>query len=356
MSCAEGDAGFVYEGRGAFDVEHIDLSALRRPRTKIMMNVGNPDEAFALSFIPNDGVGLARIEFIINTAIGVHPMALVRYDAARPGRSSATIDRLTPGYTDKPAFFVDKLAEGVGTIAAAFYPKDVIVRLSDFKTNEYARLVGRRRLRAGRREPDDRLPRRLALLRRALPRGLRAGMPRARSACARRWGSPTSRSWCRSAGRSTRRGACCRSSRANGLERGENGLELYMMVEIPSNVILLPEFAEYFDGFSIGSNDLTQLTLGVDRDSEIVAHVFDERDAAVQTLIAQAIAHARGSAARSACAARRRATTRSSPVPRRVRHRQHVAQPGCRASDDAPGCRGRTSRVRLRLHNWRKPP
>jgi pyruvate,water dikinase len=291
VSCAEGDAGFVYEGARRFDVEHIDLSLLRRPATKIMMNVGNPAEAFALSFIPNDGVGLARIEFIISTAIGVHPMALVRY-AQLTGQARADVDRITSGYTDKPAFFVDKLAEGVGMLGAAFYPKDVIVRLSDFKTNEYARLAGGAGFEPDEENPmigfrgasryyDERFREGFALECRALKRvrdemgftNVKIMVP-----------------FCRTVDEARR---VLHELATNGLERGRNGLELYMMVEVPSNVILLPEFSEHFDGFSIGSNDLTQLTLGVDRDSAIVAHVFDERNAAVQTLIAQAIAHAR---------------------------------------------------------------
>jgi pyruvate,water dikinase len=291
VSCAEGDAGFVYEGACGFDIEHVDLSALRRPDTKIMMNVGNPGEAFALSFIPNDGVGLARMEFIISTAIGIHPMALVRY-AQLASSVQAEIDSLTVGYTDKSAFFVDKLAEGVATLAAAFHPKDVIVRLSDFKTNEYARLVGGTGFepveenpmigfRGASRYYDERFREGFALECRALKRvrdemgltNLRIMVP-----------------FCRT----VEEARCVVHELAqNGLERRKNGLELYMMVEIPSNVILLPEFAEHFDGFSIGSNDLTQLTLGVDRDSAIVAHVFDERNPAVQKLIAQAIEHSR---------------------------------------------------------------
>ena len=291
ISCAEGDTGFVYDGTLRYDVERLDLSTIARPRTKVMMNVGNPDEAFALSLIPNDGVGLARLEFVINNAIGVHPMALVRY-ADLDGRTRAEVDRLTTGYADKPAFFVDKLAEGIAAIAAAFYPKDVIVRLSDFKTNEYARLAGGSGFEPSEENPmigfrgasryyDDRYRDGFALECRALKRvrdemglvNVKIMVPFCRTLEeARLVGEELAR---------------------NGLTRGENGLELYMMVEIPSNVILLPEFADWFDGFSIGSNDLTQLTLGVDRDSEIVAHVFDERDPAVRTLIAQAIAHAR---------------------------------------------------------------
>ena len=291
VSCAEGDTGFVYEGARRFDVERIELSSIGRPRTKIMMNVGNPDEAFALSFIPNDGVGLARLEFIINTAIGVHPMALVRYDHLG-AEARAAVDRVTVGYADKPSFFVDKLAEGVATIAAAFYPKDVIVRLSDFKTNEYARLAGgvgfepyeenpMIGFRGASRYYDARYREGFALECRAL-RKVREDM-----------GLTNVKimvPFCRTLDEARR---VVEEMARNGLRRHDDGLELYMMVEIPSNVILLREFAEYFDGFSIGSNDLTQLTLGVDRDSEIVAHVFDERDRAVRTLIAQAIQQAR---------------------------------------------------------------
>jgi pyruvate,water dikinase len=291
VSCAEGDTGFVYEGARRFDVERIDLSAIGRPGTKIMMNVGNPDEAFALSFIPNDGVGLARLEFIINNAIAVHPMALVRYGQLG-GQARAELDRLTVGYHDKPAFFVDRLAEGVATIAAAFFPKDVIVRLSDFKTNEYARLAGgigfepheenpMIGFRGASRYYDDRYRDGFALECRALKRVREEmGLTNVKIMVP----------FCRTLDEARR---VVEELAGNGLRRNDNGLDLYMMVEIPSNVILLSEFAEYFDGFSIGSNDLTQLTLGVDRDSEILAHVFDERDRAVRTLIVQAISQAR---------------------------------------------------------------
>ena len=290
ISCAEGDTGFVYEGALPFDIERTDVSTLERPATKIMVNVGNPDEAFALSFVPNDGVGLARLEFIINTSIGVHPMALVRY-AELDAAARAEVDRRTAGYTDKPSFFVDKLAEGIATIAAAFFPKDVIVRLSDFKTNEYARLAGGRAFEPTEENPmlgfrgasryyDDRYRDGFALECRALLKvrndmgltNVKVMVP-----------------FCRTLDEARRVVA---ELARHGLTRGERALDLYMMVEIPSNVVLLAEFAEFFDGFSIGSNDLTQLTLGVDRDSEIVAHVFDERDPAVKALIAQAIAQA----------------------------------------------------------------
>jgi pyruvate,water dikinase len=291
VSCAEGDTGFVYEGARRFEVQRIDLTAIRRPATKIMMNVGNPAEAFALSFAPNDGVGLARLEFIINNAIGVHPLALVRY-AQLVGQSRADVDRLTASYADKPAFFVDKLAEGVATIAAAFYPKDVIVRLSDFKTNEYARLAGgidfepheenpMIGFRGASRYYDDRYRDGFALECRAMRRVREdMGLTNVKIMVP----------FCRTLGEAHR---VVEELGRNGLRRRDKGLELYMMVEIPSNVILLAEFAEYFDGFSIGSNDLTQLTLGVDRDSELLAHVFDERDKAVRTLVAQAIHQAR---------------------------------------------------------------
>jgi pyruvate,water dikinase len=291
VSCAEGDTGFVYEGAGRFDVERLDLSAMARPATKIMMNVGNPDEAFALSFVPNDGVGLARLEFIINNAIRVHPLALVQY-ATLGDQARTEVDRFTAGYTDKPAFFVDKLAEGVATIAGAFYPKDVIVRLSDFKTNEYARLAGgigfepheenpMIGFRGASRYYDERYRDGFALECRAMKRVRNEmGLTNVKIMVP----------FCRTLDEARR---VVEELAKNGLSRHDTGLELYMMVEIPSNVILLSDFAEYFDGFSIGSNDLTQLTLGVDRDSEIVAHVFDERDKAVRTLIAQAIQQAR---------------------------------------------------------------
>jgi pyruvate,water dikinase len=291
VSCAEGERGFVYEGALPFDVERTDVGTLGGHRTRIMMNVANPDEAFALSFIPNDGVGLARLEFIINNAIGVHPMALVKY-ARLGGQARADVDRLTAGYADKPAFFVDKLAEGIATIAAAFYPKDVIVRLSDFKTNEYAQLAGGLAFEPHEENPmigfrgasryyDDRYREGFALECRAL-RKVRDEMGLVNVVIM----VP----FCRTVEEAR---LVTAELERNGLKRHENGLELYMMVEIPSNVILLSEFASYFDGFSIGSNDLTQLTLGVDRDSALVAHVFDERDRAVQTLVAQAIQQAR---------------------------------------------------------------
>jgi pyruvate,water dikinase len=291
VSCAEGDTGFVYEGALEFDVERTSLATLPPTRTHIMMNVGNPDEAFALSFIPNDGVGLARLEFIINNSIGVHPMALVRYSELA-GDARVAVDRLTAGYDDKPAYFVDKLAEGIGTIAAAFYPKRVIVRLSDFKTNEYARLAGGSAFEPAEENPmlgfrgasryyDERYRDGFALECRALKK-VREEMGL--------FNVVIMVPFCRTVDEAK---LVTEELARNGLRRHEQNLELYMMVEIPSNVLLLRQFANYFDGFSIGSNDLTQLTLGVDRDSAIVAHVFDERNEAVRALVAQAIDQAR---------------------------------------------------------------
>jgi pyruvate,water dikinase len=263
-----------------------------RPRTKVMMNVANPEEAFRLSFIPNDGVGLAREEFIISSYIKVHPLALIDYATIDSAELRMNIDDLTAGYDDKPQFFVDKLAQGVAMIAAAFYPKDVIVRLSDFKTNEYANLIGGRAyepveenpmlgFRGASRYYNPRYQAGFALECRAMKKvrdemgltNLKLMIP-----------------FCRTVEEGRK---VIAEMKKNGLQRGERGLEVYVMCEIPSNVILAEEFAEIFDGFSIGSNDLTQLILGVDRDSEIVANIFDERNPAVKKMIADVIAAAR---------------------------------------------------------------
>ena len=292
VSCAEGDTGFVYGGLLPFHVDHLDLRGLGRPKTKIMMNVGNPEEAFALSFIPNDGVGLAREEFIISTYIKVHPLALLAYDRLEDDSVKAEVDRLTAGYADKPQFFVDKLAQGVAMIAAAFYPKDVIVRLSDFKSNEYANLIGGRPF-----EPIEDNP---MLGFRGASRyyhlAYREGFAlecRAMKKVREEMGLTNVKlmiPFCRT----VEEGRLVQAEMAkHGLPRGENGLEVYVMCEIPSNVVLADQFAEIFDGFSIGSNDLTQLILGVDRDSAIVAHLFDERNQAVKAMIASVIAPAK---------------------------------------------------------------
>ncbi len=294
VSCAEGEVGFVYDGALPFAVDRIAVKDLARPATKVMMNVGNPEQAFALSFIPNDGVGLARIEFIISTYIKIHPLALLHYDRLGDARLVAEIERLTAGYGDKPAFFVDKLAQGVAMIAAAFYPKDVIVRMSDFKTNEYANLLGGAAFEPHEENPmlgfrgasryyDERYRDGFALECRAM-KAVRdeMGLTNVKLMIP----------FCRTVEEARR---VLAEMEAHGLRRGERGLEVYVMCEIPSNVICAGTFAEVFDGFSIGSNDLTQLVLGVDRDSQIVAHIFDERDPAVRAMIATVIRAAKQS-------------------------------------------------------------
>jgi pyruvate,water dikinase len=289
VSCAEGDTGIVYEGVLPFEVQRTNLKEIGRPHTKVMMNVANPVEAFALSFIPNEGVGLARMEFIITNYIKIHPLALLDLERLADSAAKAEIERLTAGYNDKPLFFVDKLAQGVAMLAAAFYPKDVILRLSDFKTNEYANLIGGQAY-----EPDEENP--MLGFRGASryyhPR-YQAGFAlecRAVRKVRDVMGLTNLKlmiPFCRTVEEGHRVQA---EMDKHGLRRGENGLEIYVMCEIPSNVLLADEFAEIFDGFSIGSNDLTQLILGVDRDSEIVAPIFDERNPAVKKMIAQVIA------------------------------------------------------------------
>jgi pyruvate,water dikinase len=291
ISCAEGEVGKIYEGALEFVREEIDLAGQRRPRTKVMLNVGNPQQAFSLSQIPNDGVGLARMEFIISSSIGVHPLALLRFDQLPEGTEKESIRELTKGYPEKEDFFVSKLAEGVAQITAAFYPKDVIVRMSDFKTNEYANLLGGAMFEPKEENPmigfrgasryyDDRYRDGFLLECRAMHEvrktmgltNLKLMIP-----------------FCRT----VKEGIQVQEvMKQVGLERGDGGLEIYVMCEIPSNVVLAEEFASIFDGFSIGSNDLTQLTLGLDRDSEIVAHLFDERNAAVKSLIKDVIRRA----------------------------------------------------------------
>jgi len=295
VSCAEGEQGFVYRGRLPVRIERTNLSEVSRPQTHMMMNVANPAEAFSLSFLPNDGVGLARLEFIIGTHIRAHPMALLHPEKIADQKERREVERLTGGYADKGQYFVDRLAEGVAMIAAAFWPKDVIVRLSDFKTNEYAGLLGGAAFepkednpmigfRGASRYYDERYREGFALECRAM-RKVREemGLENVKIMVP----------FCRTLEEGRR---VITELKANGLEQGKRGLEIYVMCEIPSNVILAKEFAEIFDGFSIGSNDLTQLLLGVDRDSELVAHLFDERNDAVTRMISQVIAaaHAAG--------------------------------------------------------------
>jgi pyruvate,water dikinase len=292
VSCSQGEVGVVYDGALPFIRQMLDLGRPTRPRTRVMMNVGNPDQAFALAFLPNDGVGLARIEFIISGAIQVHPLALTRFQSLPDGPLRQRITELTRHYADKPAYFVDRLAEGVGQIAAAFYPKDVIVRLSDFKTNEYAGLLGGEAFEPKEENPmigfrgasryyDERYREGFLLECRAMKKVREEmGLTNVKLMVP----------FCRT----VEEGRKVLDVMAEaGLRRGDNGLEVYVMCEVPANVILTEEFAEIFDGFSIGSNDLTQLALGLDRDSEIVAHLFDERNPAVMRLINDVIRRAR---------------------------------------------------------------
>ena len=289
VSCAEGDKGFIYEGVLPFEVKRTNLIDLARPTTKVMLNLANPEEAFSLSFLPNDGVGLARMEFIVSNHIKIHPLALLDFDKLADPLAKAEIERLTAGYTDKPKYFVDRLAQGVAMLAAAFYPKDVILRLSDFKTNEYANLIGGKAY-----EPVEENP---MLGFRGASRYYhplyQAGFALECKAAKRvrdEMGLTNLKlmiPFCRTIEEGIK---VQEEMSKHGLKRGENGLEIYVMCEIPSNVILAAEFCEIFDGFSIGSNDLTQLILGVDRDSEIVAPIFNERNAAVKKMIAEVIA------------------------------------------------------------------
>ncbi|MBI2557685.1 phosphoenolpyruvate synthase [Candidatus Woesearchaeota archaeon] len=292
VSCAEGEVGKVYKGKLKFEIKKVDLKKLKRPKTMIMMNVGNPDQAFEFSFIPNDGVGLAREEFIISSYIKVHPLALLHYSKLKDRKTKDIIDELTYAYKNKVDFFVEKLAEGVAMIGAAFYPKDVIVRMSDFKTNEYANLIGGSEF-----EPKEENP---MLGWRGASRyyagsyreafGLECmAMKKAREEMGLN-NIKLMIPFCRTVDEGKQVVA---EMKKYGLIRGKNGLEIYVMAEIPSNVILADDFAKIFDGFSIGSNDLTQLTLGLDRDSELVSRLYDERNPAVKNLIDELIKKAK---------------------------------------------------------------
>ena len=288
VSCAEGDTGMVYDGVVPFRIERLDLSRLSRPRTRIMVNLGNPDQAFQTARLPVDGVGLARMEFIIAEAIKAHPMALIHPERVEDDGERGRIARLIRHHADGGAYFIERLSEGIGTIAAAFYPRPVIVRLSDFKTNEYASLVGGRwfepveenpmlGFRGAARYAHPAYEEGFALECRALARVRRdMGLTNVKVMVP----------FCRRLDEAERViGAMAR----HGLERGTDGLEVYVMCEIPNNVLLVDEFSKLFDGFSIGSNDLTQLTLGVDRDSPLVAFDFDERDPGVLAFLRQAV-------------------------------------------------------------------
>jgi pyruvate,water dikinase len=288
VSCAEGATGYVYPGLLQVEVERTALGELPRPRTRILLNIADPERAFDLSFLPVDGVGLARMEFIVSNAIRIHPMALLRFSEVPDALDRAEIERLTEGYPDKAEYFVDLLAQGVGRIAAAFYPREVILRLSDFKTNEYAGLLGGAAF-----EPHEENP----ML--GFRGAARYAHPLYRQGfaleCAavrrvRRDMGLTNLKLMVPFCRTPEEGKKVLSVLAEeGLRRGEDGLEVYVMCEIPSNVLLAADFAALFDGFSIGSNDLTQLILGVDRDSPHVAPIFDERSPAVKTMVRQVV-------------------------------------------------------------------
>ena len=288
VDCSHGDCGRIYQGELAFVKEVTDLGELSRPVTEIMINLGNPDLAFKTSFLPNDGVGLARMEFIINESIKAHPMALLHPDRVRDSEQRQQIETLTTGYNSPADFFVKHLSEGVATIAAAFWPKPVVVRMSDFKSNEYASLLGGQYF-----EPNEDNP---MLGFRGASRYTHPDYAEGfalECAAMKRVRDEMGLSnvilmipFCRTIAEGER---VLQAMEKNGLKRGDNGLQIYVMCEIPNNVIQIDAFAELFDGFSIGSNDLTQLTLGVDRDSEIVSFDFDERDPGVKEMIRLAV-------------------------------------------------------------------
>ncbi|MFI5016174.1 MAG: phosphoenolpyruvate synthase [Hyphomicrobiales bacterium] len=295
VSCAEGDIGKVYEGEIGYDIERTDLSKLGRPATHIMMNIGDPDNALARAALPNDGVGLARMEFIITESVKAHPMALLHPQMVKDEGERKAIVELTANYASGADYFVERLSEGVATIAAAFYPKPVIVRMSDFKTNEYASLLGGRGFEPVESNPMLGFRGAARYTHPAYREGFAlecAAMKRVREDM----GLVNVKlmiPFCRRVEEAERVIAIMREF---GLERGRDGLEIYVMCEIPNNVISVDAFAKHFDGFSIGSNDLTQLTLGVDRDSQTVAFDFDERDEGMKTMIRMAVegAHRNG--------------------------------------------------------------
>jgi pyruvate,water dikinase len=288
VSCAEGDIGHVYDGIAEFTEKVVEVSGLPQTTTKVMLNLANPAAVYRWWRIPADGVGLARMEFVIGNQIRVHPMALVRFNALRDQAAKAKIAELTAGYADRTEYFVDRLSRGLARIAATFHPRPVIVRMSDFKTNEYAGLIGGAEF-----EPKEANP--MIGFRgasRYYSPAYRDGFALECRAIRRLRNDMGFRNvvvmipFCRSVNEADRVLAVMAE---NGLRRGEDGLQVYVMTEIPSNVVLAREFAQRFDGFSIGSNDLTQLTLGVDRDAGELAHLFDERDPAVEWMIEAAI-------------------------------------------------------------------
>lgn len=297
VSCAQGKTGFVYDGKLNWTEQNLDFKNMTMPETQPMMILGDPEKAYGYSFYPNKGIGLMRLEFIINGAIKIHPMALVNYPNLKDNEAKKHIDEITYQYSDKKEYFIDKLSQAVGTIAAAFYPKDVIVRMSDFKTNEYANLIGGKEF-----EPEEENP--MIGFRgasRYYNERYREGFKLECEAMKRvrnEMGLTNVKlmiPFCRTVEEGKK---VVELMDTYGLKRGDNGLEVYVMAEIPSNVILAKEFSEVFDGFSIGSNDLTQLTLGLDRDSSIVSDLFDENNKAVKTMIATVIKSAKENGAK----------------------------------------------------------
>jgi len=287
VSCAEGDTGFIYDGALDFELKTNTVDRMPELPFKIMMNVGNPDRAFDFQALPNEGVGLARLEFIINRMIGVHPKALLNFETLPP-EIKTTVERRIAGYAGPVDFYVEKLVEGISTLAAAFWPKKVIVRLSDFKSNEYANLIGGRLY-----EPEEENP---MLGFRGASRYISKNFRdcfelecRALKKVRNEMGLTNVEimvPFVRTVGEASQ---VIDLLAENDLKRGQNGLRIIMMCELPANALLAEQFLEYFDGFSIGSNDLTQLTLGLDRDSGVIAHLFDERNEAILKLMHQAI-------------------------------------------------------------------
>ncbi len=290
VSCAEGDVGYVYDGKIDYEVEEVDINSLPKTKTPIMMNVASPEGAFDFSFLPNAGVGLAREEFIINNYIGIHPLALIKFDEIKEKdpELAKIIEDKTFGYDNKEEYYIKKLSYGIARIAAAFYPKPVIVRFSDFKSNEYANLIGGKYFepveenpmigwRGASRYYSETFKPAFGLECKAILRVRnKMGLTNVKVMVP----------FCRTPEEGEK---VLKVMEEYGLKKGDNGLEVYVMCELPSNVVLADKFSEHFDGFSIGSNDLTQLTLGLDRDSSLVAHIYDERNEAVKRLIAQVI-------------------------------------------------------------------
>lgn len=294
---SQGKYGFVYSGKSEWNEKELDFSTIKMPQTKPMLILADPDKAYKLSFYPNQGVGLMRLEFVINTSIRIHPMALVKFDELKDLSAKKEIEELTSQYADKKQYFIDKLSQAIGTIAAAFYPKDVIVRMSDFKTNEYANLLGGKQFEAEEENPMIGFRGASRYYNDKYKEGFKLECE-AMKVVRNEMGLTNVKlmiPFCRTVDEGKKVVALMESY---GLKRGDNGLEIYVMAEIPSNVILAEEFANVFDGFSIGSNDLTQLTLGIDRDSNIISDLFDENNAAVKWMIAHVIESAKKSGAK----------------------------------------------------------